>query len=238
VIATAQPSTFLTAEWKNLVMLNYAVDPELLSEFVPDGTELDQFEGSTFVSLIGFEFKKTRMLNQAVPFHQSFEEVNLRLYVRRGSRRGVVFVRELVPKLAVTAIARLIYGERYACVAMSHRIETTDGSVKAEYDWGSGPGRCSIALETSLPDYVPAEGSLSQFITEHYWGYAIRPGRTVEYQVDHPQWKVRDAETARFSGDGEKYYGPAFAEVLQKPPGSAFLAEGSAVTVFRGMPIN
>lgn len=219
-------------------MLNYAVDPELLSEFVPAGTELDQFEGSTFVSLIGFEFNKTRMLNQAVPFHQSFEEVNLRFYVRRGSRRGVVFVRELVPKLAVTAIARLIYGERYSCVAMSHRVETADGNVKAEYGWGSGPSCCSIALDTSLPGYMPAEGSLSQFISEHYWGYAIRAGRTVEYQVDHPQWKVREAETARFSGDGEKYYGPVFADVLQKPPDSAFLAEGSAVTVFRGMPIN
>ena len=219
-------------------MLNYAVYPKLLSRFVPAGTELDQFEGSTFVSLIGFEFNKTRMLNQAVPFHQSFEEVNLRFYVRRGSRRGVVFVRELVPKPAVTAVARIVYGERYSCVPMSHRVESADGKVKAEYGWGSGAGRCSIALETSLPGYMPAEGSLGQFITEHYWGYAIRGGRTVEYQVDHPQWKVRDAETVCFSGDGERYYGPVFAEVLQKPPDSAFLAEGSAVTVFRGMPIN
>ena len=219
-------------------MLNYAVDPEMLREYVPAGTELDQFEGSTLVSLIGFEFNKTRMLNQAVPFHQSFEEVNLRFYVRRGSRRGVVFVGELVPKLAVTAIARLVYGERYSCVPMSHRVESADGNVKAEYGWGSGPGRCSITLETSLPGYLPAEGSLSQFITEHYWGYAIRAGRTVEYQVDHPQWKVRDAVVARFSGDAEKYYGPAFARVLEKPPDSAFLAEGSVVTVFRGMPIH
>lgn len=219
-------------------MLNYAVDAELMREFVPAGTELDQFEGSAFVSLIGFEFNKTRVLNQAVPFHQSFEEVNLRFYVRHGSRRGVVFICELVPKLAVAAIARLVYGERYSCVPMSHRVDTVDRNVKAEYGWGSGPGCCSMALQTSSPSYMSAEGSLSQFITEHYWGYAVRGGRTLEYQVDHPQWKVRDAETARFSGDAERYYGPAFAKVLEKAPDSAFLAEGSAVTVFRGMPLN
>lgn len=219
-------------------MLNYAVDPELLREFVPASTEVDEFNGSAFVSLIGFEFNKTRILDRAVPFHQSFEEVNLRFYVRRGTRRGVVFIRELVPKLAVTAIARLVYGERYSCLPMWHRVEAEQVRLSAEYGWGSGAGRCSIALETSLPGYFPEEGSLAQFITEHYWGYAIRAGRTVEYQVDHPQWKVRDAETARIWGEAKRYYGPAFATVLERPPDSAFLAEGSSVTVFRGMAIN
>ena len=107
VNAIAQQRTFLTAEWKNLLMLNYAVDPALLQPFVPAGTELDQHDGITYASLIGFEFNKTRLFGRAVPFHQSFEEVNLRFYVRRGTRRGVVFIRELVPKVAVTAIARL-----------------------------------------------------------------------------------------------------------------------------------
>src|SRR5690242_13556795 len=92
---------FLTAEWKNLVMLNYAVDPSLLKPFVPPGTELDYFNGKTYFSLVGFEFYRTRVLGFTVPFHQTFEEVNLRFYVRRGSKRGVVFIRELVPKYAV-----------------------------------------------------------------------------------------------------------------------------------------
>jgi uncharacterized protein len=228
--------TFLTAEWRNLVMLNYVVEPTLLGPFVPLGTAMDRFEGSAYVSLIGFEFNKTQMLGHAIPFHQSFEEVNLRFYVRRGSRRGVVFIRELVPKYAVTAVARLAYGERYSCVPMSHRIETgQNGSVfAAEFSWGSGSARCSIAVEELGRDYLPAEDSLGQFITEHYWGYAFRGDRTVEYQVEHPQWTVRDAKMARFSGDAERYYGPEFAEILARSPDSAFFADGSAVTVFKG----
>lgn len=228
---------FLTAEWINIVMLNYAVDPALLEKWVPAGTALDQHEGRTYVSLIGFEFNKTRMLGRAVPFHQSFEEVNLRFYVNRGSRRGVVFIRELVPKVAVTLIARLAYGENYSCVPMSHRIVRDTTTLSAEYAWGSGERACTVSLSAKTSAYLSAEGSLSQFITEHYWGYAIRGDRTVEYQVEHPQWKVRDAETAQFRGDAERYYGPEFAKVLARSPDSAFFTEGSAVTVFKGTTI-
>src|SRR6478672_11462765 len=114
---------FLTAEWNNLLMLNYEVDPSLLESLVPAGTVLDVFEGRAYVSLVGFEFNRTRVLGFAVPFHQNFEEVNLRFYVRRGSKRGVVFIRELVPRYAVAAVARLLFKENYSCVPMSHRVE-------------------------------------------------------------------------------------------------------------------
>jgi len=218
-------------------MLNYVVDPSLLRSFVPSGAALDEHEGRTYASLIGFEFNRTRMLGRAVPFHQSFEEVNLRFYVRRGSRRGVVFIRELVPKFAVTAVARLVYGENYSCVPMSHRIEADPGGIYAEFAWGSGAGRCSISAEIRGDGYLPAEGSLAQFITEHYWGYASqRSGGTLEYQVEHPRWNVGEAAQARFDGNAEKYYGSEFANVLEKPPDSAFIADGSPVTVFKGVP--
>lgn len=230
-----QQRTFLTAEWKNLLMLNYAVEAALLQPFVPAGTELDPFAGKTYVSLIGFEFNRTRILGRAIPLHQAFEEVNLRFYVRRPEKRGVVFIRELVPKYAVTAIARLAYGENYSCVPMSHRMERTAESTLAEFSWGSGTSRCSISAQFTGEGDFPESGSLGQFLTEHYWGYAAQHrGGTVEYEVQHPQWKVMNATTARFTGNAEKYYGPEFASVLDKTPDSAFLAEGSAVTVFKG----
>jgi uncharacterized protein YqjF (DUF2071 family) len=234
----AEQRTFLTAEWKNLLMLNYAVEPALLEGHVPSGTELDRFDGATYVSLIGFEFNRTQVMGHTVPFHQSFEEVNLRFYVRRDLRRGVVFIRELVPKHAVSALARLVYGEHYSCVPMSHRVEMDAGKIAVEFSWGSGPGRCSIEAQASGAGYIPAENSLGQFITEHYWGYTARGERTLEYQVEHPRWQIREAKTARFSGDAERYYGSEFAQVLARSPDSAFIAEGSAVTVFKGAPID
>jgi len=221
---------FLTAEWKNLLMLNYAVDPSLLEPFVPAGTELDAFDGKTYLSLVGFEFNRTRVLGFAVPFHQNFEEVNLRFYVRRSSKRGVVFIRELVPKYAVAAVARLLFKENYSCVPMSHRAEA--GSV--EYSWKLGSERCVMSIETDGESFVPPDGSLSQFITEHYWGYTTQKGGSLEYEVQHPPWRVWNAKQASFSGNVDALYGREFAQVLKREPDSAFLAKASLVTVFKG----
>lgn len=230
-------NTFLTAEWKNIVMLNYAVEPSLLDRFVPQGTKLDAFDGKTYLSLVGFEFNRTRICGVSVPFHRAFEEVNLRFYVKRLSKRGVVFIRELVPKYAVAAIARFAFNENYSNVPMSHRYEITaqDGVVEAEYTWGSGPDQCLMQIETYGPSFLPPEGSVSQFITEHYWGYAAQPdGGCLEYEVQHPRWLVKGAKRAEFSGSVVPGYGAEFADVLARRPDSAFLAEGSAVTVFKG----
>ena len=229
--------TFLTAEWRNLLMLNYAVNPSLLERFVPSSTDLDSFDGKTYLSLVGFEFNRTSLAGIPVPFHQQFEEVNLRFYVRRLSKRGVVFIRELVPKRAVAAVARWAFNENYVHVPMSHKVAfRPDGAVaSAEYAWGSGPDRCVAKIETEEASYLAPEGSVSQFITEHYWGYAAQKGGgCLEYEVQHPQWQVWNAKRAEFSGNPTRLYGAEFAEILKHPPDSAFLAEGSAVTVFKG----
>jgi hypothetical protein len=236
-----KPGLFLTAEWKWLVMANYAVEPSLLEPLVPRGTELDSFDGSVYLSLIGFLFNRSRIYGVPIPLHQSFEEVNLRFYVRRGEKRGVVFIRELVPRYWVAAIARLGYNEKYLSVPMSHRIQTAlpDGAIEAEYAWGAGPQRCSVRVATENESFLPGEGSLSQFITEHYWGYAAQAdGGCKEYEVQHPRWPVRIAREVQVEGDQSSFYGDAFSEVLQRPPNSAFLALGSPVQVFKGTRID
>jgi uncharacterized protein YqjF (DUF2071 family) len=226
---------FLTAEWNNLLMLNYAVDASLLEPFVPAGTELDTVEGKLYLSLVGFEFNRTRVLGFAIPFHQNFEEVNLRFYVRRGSKRGVVFIRELVPRYAVAAIARWAFNENYSCVPMSHRIE----DAKVEYNWTLGSDRCAMKIEIQGESFLPPEGSLSQFITEHYWGYTGQRGRAcLEYEVQHPRWTVWNAKHASFSGNADGLYGAKIAKVLAQEPDSAFLAKGSPVTVFKSASID
>src|SRR6185437_3576815 len=134
---------FLTAEWRDLVMLNYEVDPSLLNRYVPAGTTLDSLKGRTYLSLVGFQFCRTKILGCCpVPFHANFDEVNLRFYVRRREgvedRRGVVFIAEVVPRHAIATMARLVYGENYRYCPMRHRIETEGLNKTAELsvaDW-------------------------------------------------------------------------------------------------------
>jgi hypothetical protein len=118
---------------------------------------------------------------------------------------------------------------------MAQAIRSAGNLIEAEYSWGAASNRCTMKIETAAPAFLPAENSLSQFITEHYWGYAAqRDGGCLEYEVQHPRWNVREANTAGFSGDPARYFGAEFARVLERPPDSAFLADGSAVTVFKG----
>lgn len=233
---------FLTAEWRHLLMLNFPVEREVLEPLVPAGTTLDTYKGKAYVSMVGFLFLKTRLLGVPVPFHQDFEEVNLRFYVRRFSgddwRRGVVFVKEIVPKPAIALVARVVYNENYVALPMSHAIDRqSDGSVaRAEFSWelDGRPNRLAGDIAGPMADTAPA--SLEEFITEHYWGYAAqRDGGCVEYQVEHPRWKVAPVGEAMFECDVVKLYGPQFAPALTQPPASAFLAEGSEVTVFKGV---
>jgi len=233
---------FLSAEWQDLVMLNYEVEPTLLRRYIPPGTVLDSFEGRTYVSLVGFQFCHTKLLGRfPVPFHVNFEEVNLRFYVRRqeGSenRRGVVFIAEVVPRRAIATTARLVYGENYTRLQMRHRIAAERPNKTVEYQWQIGKQWCRLSAQTvGLPTH-PQEGSLEQFITEHYWGYsAQRTGRggCIEYHVSHPPWQVRATMKADFEGDASALYGRELATVIQRRPNCAFVADGSHVIVFRG----
>ena len=231
---------FLTAEWRDLVMLNYEVDTDLLERRVPAGTELDSFEGKNYVSLVGFCFTRTRLWGKvAIPWHSEFEEANLRFYVRRRTggeeRRGVCFIAEIVPRRAIAWTARLMYGENYRRFAMKHRIIERGPGRIAEYGWRAGGQNCRLYAETIEPPTFPVEGGLEQFITEHYWGYSRqRSGGSVEYRVAHERWRAAVAASSGFEGDPTAIYGTAFADVLRGKPASAFLAEGSAVEVFSG----
>jgi uncharacterized protein len=239
--ATAQSKgIFLAAEWRHLVMLNYEVDPTLLQKFVPAGTELDRWNGKSFLSLVGFRFLHTKVLGIPFPFHRNFEEVNLRFYVCRQERsetkRGVVFIREIVPRWAISTIARTFYNEDYIELPMSHEINANnDGVLEVDYSWQSGTIRNRIALTVRGEPALPKLGSQEQFITEHYWGYtAQKDGGCSEYQVTHPAWKVCRGEKIVVEGNTENLYGGNLAAVLKDPPSSAFLADGSSVTVSRG----
>jgi uncharacterized protein YqjF (DUF2071 family) len=223
-------------------MLNYEAPPELLQPFVPAGTELDSWNGKTFVTMVGFLFLKTRVLGVPVPAHQNFEEINLRFYVRRrgpeGWRRGVVFIKEIVPRWAIAAIARIFYNEKYVALPTRHEISLSSQSLKVAYRWRWKNRWHSLSAITTGAAALVAPGSLEEFITEHYWGYSSQKnGGCVEYQVKHPSWKIWQTASAAFECEVEELYGAAFAESLSQKPVSAFVAEGSDVTVYRGIKI-
>lgn len=229
---------FLTARWQDLIMANYEVDPSLLESRLPSGTSLDLHDGKCFVSLVGFMFLDTRVLDFLVPFHVNFEEVNLRFYVVRETedeiRRGVVFVKEIVPKAAIAAVARTLYGEPYERWAMSNeRSETHVG-----YNWSKGSCANTVTVIRGDNLGVPAADSHGEFIIEHYWGYTKRGlNRTDEYRVEHPKWELFEAADPQIDVDFGCTYGGEFAFLNDQDPFSILLATGSEIAVYKGKPI-
>ena len=225
-------------------MLNYRIEPAVLAPYVPAATELDVFDGQTLVSMVGFRFLKTRVKGVPIPFHRNFDEINLRFYVRRkgpeGWRRGVVFIKEIVPRRAIAWVARTVYGENYVRHAMQSavRYPTDSEPGEARYAWRDGGRTNTMAARFEGAPALPAPDSEASFIAEHYWGYARqRNGGTLEYEVAHPPWRVWHASEPAFDCDVARHYGQAFVEALSVAPTSAFVAEGSAISVFAGVAV-
>lgn len=228
--------SFLKAEWRKLAFANYEIDPSLLKRYLPCKTELDYHNNACYVSLVGFMFLNTKLLGISVPFHINFEEVNLRFYVRYREdskwKRGVVFIKEIVPKAAITFVANTIYGENYQTMKMSHRWRENNDQRIVEYNWESRGIENSFLVKADVNHSVIPLNSEIEFITEHYWGYAkISPAKTFEYEVTHPKWEHYQVHDYEINVDFRNVYGPEFSDLSSTEPKSVMLAEGSEITV-------
>ncbi|MCE7991670.1 MAG: DUF2071 domain-containing protein [Roseivirga sp.] len=228
--------SFLKAEWRKLALVNYSIDPDILKPYLPYGTELDLWNDHAYVSLVGFMFLNTRMLGMKIPFHINFEEVNLRFYVKRKEagewKRGVVFIKEIVPKPALTFVANTVYGENYETMPMKHVWLEKESALEVSYQWKKSSKWHSFSVNASTECKDIAAGSETEFITEHYWGYAqVNGSRSNEYEVTHPRWQAYEVRSFDVDVDFGAVYGEAFDFLSKEKPLSVMLAEGSEITV-------
>lgn len=228
--------SFLTAQWKNLIMANYVINPEYLKKYLPAGTELDIWNGNCYVSLVGFLFKDTKVLGFRIPRHTDFEEVNLRFYVKRFEngewKRGVVFIQEIVPKSMITFVANTFYKENYKTLVMQHHNKLEAEVLKVGYSWENQ--KKTNHINVNAYDFISPieEGSEAEFIMEHYFGYTkYNHNETYEYEVKHPKWKQYYIKNYEIEVDFENTYGEDFAFLNNLKPKSVFLAEGSKINV-------
>jgi len=224
---------FLTARWSNLAILTYEVSPALLTPHLPAGLALDTRDGAAFASLVAFDFLETRVWGASWPGFRSFPEVNLRFYVRQGTRRGVVFIREFVSKPLVSWLARTLYREPYLVAPIASRVDEGADSVATlrELRWQGHVHR--IELTADKPAMRPSEDSEAHFFKEHHWGFARgRGGRTLVYEVKHPVWDVYRVRSWSLDLDWSAVYGAEWGRLAGEKPVSVMLAAGSHVAVY------
>lgn len=234
---TSRP--FLTAEWRDVAGVTYACDEERLAPYVPRGATIDRLDGAPRLSLVAFEFRRTRVLGLPIPGCVRFPEINLRFYVRHGGERAVVFIRELVPRRAVATVARLRYNEPYVRVPMACATEVDpaqggdggDGAIVVTHRFARGS---SLAVTAAREAVVPAPDSAAFWLTDHALGVGRqRDGSSVLYRVEHPTWALHEVLDTRVDVDFAAVYGPEWAWLADATPSHVTLATGSAVTVSR-----
>jgi hypothetical protein len=230
------PENFLSAKWENLIMANYAVDPQLLIPYLPAGVELDYHDGKTYVSLVGFLFKNTKLFSVPIPLLGTFEEVNLRFYVKRteGSsvKRGVVFINETVPYKAVAWMANKLYKEHYTAVPTKSQFKIDSKLKHIAYQWRAAGIWNTISVVAKNEVLPMKPGSIEEFIFENYYGFTkVSNFKTEEYQINHPSWLINEVQEYEIDCDFKTMYGTHFEHLSSTKPDSIMIAEGSAVSV-------
>jgi len=228
--------TFLSARWENLIMANYRVNPDVLTPYLPKGVELDFFNNEVYVSLVGFMFKQTSLFNVPIPFLGTFEEVNLRFYVKRVEgnvvKRGVVFINETVPYKLVAWLANKLYKEHYIAIPTKSLIVKSDSVKNIKYEWKINKDWNYITVNAARENENMLTGSLEEFIFEHYYGYTkINSQLSQEYKVNHPRWQVNNVVDYSIYCDFKSMYGHNFSFLSNQHPDSVILSEGSPITV-------
>ena len=236
---------FLSADWHNLLFANYAIDPNVLTPFVPKGTKLDFHNGSCYISLVAFQFLNTKVFGFPAFTKRNFDEINLRFYVKRpltdgGERRGVVFVKEIVPSRLIAWIARTLYGENYIAMDMNHEIRAaSDQEAKVTYRCGVHELSNRISAVVYPESETDGNEGLESYITEHYWGYSSpTQNKTVEYEVKHPKWPINKVSEYLIDFDFEGLYGTPYKLLSEIEPTSVLYCKGSDITVHLGSRIS
>lgn len=220
---------FLTAQWRNLILANYHVAESQLAPLLPPGVEPDRFDGQCWVSLVGFQFRQTRVFGIGWPGFRDFPEWNLRAYVRRADRRGVIFVREFVRSRFIARVARTVYNEPYQSAPMEEDVSKSH----ARYRVFHGKRWHELAANVTGTAALPAPGTAAEFFTDQSWGFGrSRRGTFSRYSVQHPKWPIETVHNYRVNVDWEKLYGPAWAEMNAREPANVLFAAGSEVAVY------
>lgn len=166
----------------------------------------------------------------------TFEEVNLRFYVKRlvGNeiRRGVVFINETVPNKIVAWLANALYKEHYIAIPTRYNWRLSEHSKDISYRWKVQTKWNAIDVVAGTMQIEMQIGSMEEFIFEHYYGYTkINTKESMEYKVNHGRWTINELRSYVIDCDFGACYGKDFSVLNKIKPKSVYITDGSAVSI-------
>jgi uncharacterized protein len=229
--ATHRP--FLTARWENLLVVTYGVPDAALAGHLPRALSIDHLGGQARVSFVAFDFARTRVYGLAIPGQVNFPEINLRFYVKAGDDRGIVFLREFVPRRAVVLAARIRYNEPYFRIPMRSDVRPVAGKpgrLRVRHVFGDRLS--SVTAEVAASGTPPEKGSDGRWLTHQAFGFGqTRRGGLRRYRVEHELWPLHEVHSLDLDVDFAGLYGEEWSFLAQATPSHVTFAAGSDIAV-------
>ncbi len=206
-------------EWNEPVFLHWEVEPDIIKGMIPKNVELDTLHGKAWVSLVPFQISiKPRYLPSFPPI-SSFNEINLRTYVKHEGKTGVYFLQIEGEKALSCWIARLTSGLPF----LHSKIRRSKSRIIAQNE------KLDSALEI---DYQPLEfianpSSTDLWLSERYALFVERNQEIFTYEVHHLPWKLHKVDVHA----GKISY-PKYGNILQGEPQITHYSPGTQVIAF------
>ena len=216
-------------QWRDLAYIHWRYDPAVVQELLPEGIEVDTFDGSAWVGLIPFSMRNISFpLIPPVPYFGSFPEVNVRTYVKRNGVPGVWFFSLDVNRLIPAFVARTTYFIPYCWGKASHKKVEVKLLTSVTRRW---PSKSSSHIELSIGERIESPSDLAHFLSARWGLYSKGFGGKLRYApVDHEQWQLYEASIVILDDH------LVTAAGLPTPTGEAYVMFSPGVSVRIGKP--
>lgn len=179
-------------EWNNAVFLHWKLPSTVLRPLIPEGLELDDFEGQSWISLVAFTMEKIRPAYlPSWSFISDFHEINLRTYVIHDHKPGVFFLNIEAEKSLSAWISRKLSGLPYE----KSKITRLPGSYQ------SVNTRKGFNLDATfeIGKQITTKTPLERWLTERYSLYLEKNKQLFRYDIHHKEWALNEIKINKLS---------------------------------------
>ncbi len=196
-------------KWEQLTMLHWRYPAEEVQALLPDGLEVETFDGSAWVGLVPFQMRVDVPFLPELPSVLHFPETNVRTYTQcRSGRPGVYFFSLEASSLPAVVTARLGYQVPYFWATMEiEQPPVDDGGAerliyRSRRRWPKPRGaRSLVEIEVGDPFEPEEAGDLDRFLTAR-WALYGDLGPWITYaEMFHEPWPLHHATVVKWYDD-------------------------------------
>ena len=232
-------------EWRDVVALNFEVDPRVLQPRLPEGTRIERYNDHTLVTLMAKNIREFRPWGRSLTLFRSLDEIDLRAYINYESggelHRGHFKLRNFVAGKMGCRVLKFLTGQKQEFVSSTRSTSgfeeaRRDALPSADYRWNHGDSKNHFRVKARKQAQKSQEGSKEQFVLEQLNRFVKTSRGTLQYPIRQAPWLVWNASSGSFDCDTANLLGAEFRKYLNRPS-FVLLSRGGEVTVYKGKKI-